>query len=119
MAKEQVQIETMEQVEEQQLEQMAADITEPAQVPEILQAEPEQEEQPVIYEQPTVYTKPKVAEKAKPVKKAVSSSKAIRYIGRNPSYTIGRHRFVKGGEAQKVEKELAEYALGLDCFEEA
>lgn len=119
MAKEQVQIETMEQVEEQQLENMKADTVAAVEEAEIVQAEEEQEEQPVIYEQPTVYTKPKAAEKAKPAKKTVSSSKAIRYIGRNPSYTIGRHRFVKGGEAQKVEKELAEYALELDCFEEA
>lgn len=115
MAKAQVQIETMEQVEEIQLEYMKEDTVEAAEEPEMVQAE---EEQPVIYEQHETISKA-AAEKVKPVKKTASGNKAIRYIGRNPSYTIGRHRFVKGGEAQKVEKELAEYALELDCFEEA
>lgn len=122
MAKEQVQIETMEQVEEIQLEHMKADTVDAVEEAEMVQAEPEQEEQPVIYEQPAVEAKPKpraVAEKPKPVKKMVSGNKAIRYIGRNPSYTIGRHRFVRNGAAQEVEKELAEYALGLVGFEEA
>ena len=122
MAKEQVQLETMDMVDDAELEILTANTVDAVEEAEMVQGEPEQEEQPVIYEQPAVEAKPKpraAAEKPKPVKKAVSSDKAIRYVGKNPSYTIGRHRFLRNGAAQKIEKELAEYALGLDCFEEA
>ena len=100
MAKEEAKLETMEAVDLAQFK-----------------PEPEPVQEAAIAEQKT--PEPKISEeKPKAAKKAAAGFKTIRYIGDNPSYTIGRHRFKKG-DVLEVEKELAEYALTKSCFTEA
>ena len=102
MAKEEAKLETMQQFDEEQLKA------------EMSKEAPKEE---AFTEQKAPELKSS-EEKPKVARKAAAGFKSIRYTGKNPSYTIGRHRFKKG-ETLTVEKDLAEYALTQGCFEEA
>lgn len=103
MAKEEAKLETMQQFDEERLKS------------EIVKEASKKE---------TTLTKQKAPEakvneeKPKATKEAAAGFQSIRYMGTNPSYTIGRHRF-RRDDVLTVEKELAEYALTQSGFVEA